>query len=114
MTKYFQICGEDGEDCCQTETLSTLLSDDWSSGDTEAWDGDILGSCRTSQFPECGDLEVSVNRPEGTDSLQVSNVTLQFSGDSSPMLRCGLFVGSNIFIQLIVKVSLSLLDRNRH
>lgn len=45
------ICSDvDKNDCCTTPALKSLLSDDWSSKDTEVWGPSYFGKCKNKKF----------------------------------------------------------------
>ena len=58
------ICDIGNSKCCQTEVLSTYLSDDWSKNDLETWTGDKLGNCLGAKFDMCEEYNVILKKSE--------------------------------------------------
>ncbi len=41
-----QICSDDKTNCCETDVMKSLLSDDWSPNDLENWGPKFFGACK--------------------------------------------------------------------
>ena len=46
-----EICSDFKKtDCCKTPALKSIISDDWSTGDTEKWGKRYFGSCKDKVY----------------------------------------------------------------
>ena len=73
---YVEICSDaEPHDCCQTGVLESLLSDDWSAGDTEQWPANFLGPCQNKVFNIHQGFQLKLSK-EGDDNLAVTDITI--------------------------------------
>merc|ERR1712215_284939 len=70
--------------CCNTGTLSSSFSDDWSKNDKETWKNKDLGPCKTKSFDACRGFDVAVKKKSGKDSLKVDTITLELADKKDP------------------------------
>merc|ERR1711963_53787 len=61
----------DTKQCCTTPVLSSLLSDDWSSKDTETWKAKKFGNCKDKVYKIKKEMLVTVSKSGTKDRLLV-------------------------------------------
>jgi len=80
-----EICSSKSAlNCCDTGTLSSTLSDDWSRNDKETWKNKDLGPCKTKSWDACRGFDVAVKKKSGKDSLKVNTITLDLADKKDP------------------------------
>ena len=48
---YMEICSDrNNKECCKTDALKSIISDDWSYGDTEIWKLSYFKPCKGKTF----------------------------------------------------------------
>jgi len=80
-----EICSSKSAlNCCDTGTLSSTFSDDWSKNDKETWKNKDLGPCKTKSWDACRGFDVAVKKKSGKDSLKVNTITLDLADKNNP------------------------------
>jgi len=70
----------DTTQCCTTPALSSLLSDDWSSKDTETWKAKKFGKCKDQVYKIQKEMLVTVAKSGTKDRLQVDLIDIYLVG----------------------------------
>eukprot|EP00095_Tigriopus_kingsejongensis_P004527 maker-scaffold532_size145644-snap-gene-0.41 protein:Tk04527 transcript:maker-scaffold532_size145644-snap-gene-0.41-mRNA-1 annotation:"---NA---" len=92
------ICSDlDKTDCCTTDKLKSLLSDDWSSKDTETWSTSYFGKCKNKKFTIQKGPVVTLSK-EGKDSLSVDSITFVAKGTDKKNTESESFVCKNFTV----------------
>merc|ERR1712107_583827 len=68
----------DTKQCCTTPVLSSLLSDDWSSKDTETWKAKKFGNCKDKVYKIKKEMLVTVSKSGTKDRLLVDLIDVYF------------------------------------
>jgi len=63
----------DTNQCCTTPALSSLLSDDWSKGDTETWKAKKFGNCKDKVYKIKKSMLVTLSK-SGSSQLLVDSI----------------------------------------
>jgi len=71
-----KLCSDDKTNCCETDVMKSLLSDDWSPNDLESWGPKFFGACKDKRFKIQRGLELALDK-KGTDTLGVKSIFIE-------------------------------------